>query len=77
MRYVGLVEPLNPEMAVEVGRRFAKAADGVVLQCVLDVHSEQGPDCAGGQLREGRDILNTFFCKNIRFLFLISIEFIQ
>jgi len=32
---VGLVEPLDPEMAVEVGRGFAKAADGVVLQCVL------------------------------------------
>ncbi len=31
MSDVGLVEPLDPEMAVEVGRGFAESADSVVL----------------------------------------------
>ena len=54
MTDIGLVEPFDPEMAVEVGRGFAKATHGMVLQCVLDVHCEQGPDCAGGQLGKGK-----------------------
>jgi hypothetical protein len=54
MSNIGLVKPLDPEMAVEVGRGFAEAANSMVLQCILDVHSKQGPDCAGRQLKEKR-----------------------
>jgi hypothetical protein len=43
-----LVKPLDPEVAVEVGRRLAQATGRVVLQRVLDVNGEQGPDGACG-----------------------------
>ena len=44
---VGLVEPLDPEVAVEVGGGLAEPVNGVILQRVLDVDREQGPDGAG------------------------------
>ncbi len=54
VRDVGLVEPLDPEVAVEVGGRLAEAHLGVLLQRVLHVHGEQAPDGGRGQLRMGR-----------------------
>ena len=47
--YVGnvcFVQPLDPEVAVEVGGRFALAGVDVVLERIFHVHSEQAPDCA-------------------------------
>ena len=55
---VCLVEPLDPEVAVEVGGRLAQATDGVVLQRVLDVDGEQSPDGARRQLKRKFSLSN-------------------
>ena len=47
---VGLVEPLDPEVAVEVGGGLAQALVRVLLQGVLHVHGEQVPDRRRRQL---------------------------
>ena len=54
MGNVCFVQPLDPEVAVEVGRGFALAGMDVVLERILHVHSEQAPDCASGQLKKAR-----------------------
>ena len=54
------VKPLDPEVTVEVGRRLAQATGRVVLQRVLDVDGEQGPDGACGQLKTNL-ICKTYF----------------
>ena len=55
MGNVCFVQPLDPEVAVEVGGGFALAGMDVVLERILHVHSEQAPDCASGQLKKARN----------------------
>ena len=54
MGNVCFVQPLDPEVAVEVGGGFALAGMDVVLERILHVHSEQAPDCASGQLKKSQ-----------------------
>ena len=59
MGNVCFVQPLDPEVAVEVGGGFALAGMDVVLERILHVHSEQAPDCASGQLKKARNEKNS------------------
>ena len=54
LRHVGLVEPLDPEVAVEVGGGLAEAVLLVLLQRQLDVRGEQAPHRRRGQLQGER-----------------------
>ncbi len=65
---VCLVEPLDPEVAVEVGGGLAEPQLGVVLQGVLHVHREQAPDRGRGELESGEKyIYLNFLCGNSHF----------
>ena len=59
MGNVCFVQPLDPEVAVEVGGGFALAGMDVVFERILHVHSEQAPDCASGQLKKARNEKNS------------------
>ena len=50
VRHVGLVEPLDPEVAVEVGGGLAEAVLLVLLEGVLHVGGKETPDCGGREL---------------------------
>ncbi len=71
---VGLVEPLDPEVAVEVGGGLAEPQLGVVLQGVLHVHREQAPDRGRGELKNrGKNqiscVVNRLFFKKKKYAF--------
>ena len=51
VRHVGLVEPLDPEVAVEIGRGLAEPVLLVLLQGQLDVGGEEAPHGGGGELK--------------------------
>ena len=59
--HVGLVEPLDPELAVHVDGRLAQPLVLVLLERVLHVHRKQVPDRRGGQLKGGRGVNKSAF----------------
>ena len=54
MGHVGLVEPLDPELAVHVDGRLAEPLVLVLLERPLHVHRKQVPNRRGGQLKDGK-----------------------